>query len=252
MVAARMSGSNPLADADYVRQRLSPQPGDPFYLHLADLRAAVAGASEPQVARLLDFGCGGSPYRSLFSAREYHRADLAGTPGVDFTFGPDSHLPRSVADYDLVLSTQVLEHVAQPAEYLAECRRVLRPGGRLLLTTHGTFRDHNAPGDYQRWTADGLRLAVREAGFVIRRVQKLTTGPRAILFLLGQHQVELLSSEKSWGGLYLRLLRAPFRRWPAAFARFCDRAFSACQIVDAAKPGSTFYLGLLVEAVRPD
>ena len=54
--------------------------------------------------------------------------------------------------FDAVLSTQVLEHVADPGALPAERFRVLRPGGRLLLSTHGIFVYHPDPDDYWRWT----------------------------------------------------------------------------------------------------
>ncbi len=71
----------------------------------------------------------------------------------------------------MVLSTQVLEHVDRPGLYLAECHRVLRPGGRMLLSTHGIMVFHPDPVDYWRWTCDGLQRAVRDAGFEIVRFE---------------------------------------------------------------------------------
>ena len=53
---------------------------------------------------------------------------------------------------------------ATPARYLAECFRVLRPGGRLLLSTHGMFVYHPDPDDYWRWTCAGLRARGRRGG----------------------------------------------------------------------------------------
>src|SRR5690606_19278094 len=99
------------------------------------------------------------------SAEKYERADLGDAPDLDHRFGVDSKLPVPSQTYDLVLSTQVLEHVQDPSAYLNEALRVLQPGGRLVLTTHGVFPDHACPHDYQRWTADGLRLLVERSGF---------------------------------------------------------------------------------------
>ena len=72
---------------------------------------------------------------------------------------------------DVVLSTQVLEHVEDPRTYLEECFRVLRPGGQLLLSTHGFMVYHPDPVDYWRWTGAGLRRAVEQAGFRIERFE---------------------------------------------------------------------------------
>jgi 2-polyprenyl-3-methyl-5-hydroxy-6-metoxy-1,4-benzoquinol methylase len=147
-----------LAAQEYIRQRFEPRPGDPFYLHLSDLMLAVRDLIPSDTNRVLDFGCGGSPYRPFFEPCAYHRADLAGTDSLDFRFGADSRLPDEVSDYDCVLSSQVLEHVCSPFSYLSECYRVLRPGGRLILSTHGLFEDHSCPmiiGDGQLLVCDG-------------------------------------------------------------------------------------------------
>ena len=70
-----------------------------------------------------------------------------------------------------MLSTQVLEHVSDPRLYLAEAFRVLRPGGRMLLSTHGTFSYHPDPVDYWRWTCAGLRRIVVAEGFEVERFE---------------------------------------------------------------------------------
>ena len=51
-----------------------------------------------------------------------------------------------------------------PALYLSECFRVLRPGGRMLLSTHGMFVYHPDPDDYWRWTCAGLQHVVERGG----------------------------------------------------------------------------------------
>jgi len=145
-----------LADKAYLRERLEPRPGDPIYLCLSDLLIAIRALVPPHTSKVLDYGCGGSPYRLLFGECIYHRADLAGGRNLDFEYSTDGRLPPEAGDYDFVLSTQVLEHVEDPTTYLQECCRVLRPGGHLLLTTHGMFEDHAVPHDYWRWTAGGL------------------------------------------------------------------------------------------------
>ncbi len=76
-----------------------------------------------------------------------------------------------------MLSTQVLEHVTDPRLYLAECHRVLRPGGPLLLSTHGIMVYHPDPVDYWRWTGAGLQRAVT-AGRVRGRALRGDHGAR--------------------------------------------------------------------------
>ena len=138
------------------------------------LPAAIAGLA-PELgvgatSRVLDYGSADSPYRSLFPAgANWVSADLPGNPDASVELRADGSLPLADESVDAVLSTQVLEHVRDPGLYLAECCRVLRPGGRLLLSTHGMMVYHPDPDDYWRWTCAGLKLAVDEAGFDIRR-----------------------------------------------------------------------------------
>jgi SAM-dependent methyltransferase len=122
--------------------------------------------------RLLDYGCAEVPYRGFFSAQtDYVAADLPGNPHASLVLGVDATVPAEDQSFDAVLSTQVLEHVEDPALYLSECFRLLRPGGRMLLSTHGIFVYHPDPDDYWRWTPAGLRRQVQAAGFEIERFE---------------------------------------------------------------------------------
>lgn len=131
-------------------------------LRLLDRLALPAGA------RLLDFGCADQPYRRFIpDAVQYVGADLRGNAQAQIEIEPDGRLHAASDSFDAVLSTQVLEHVGDPSLYLAEALRVLRPGGRLLITTHGMMVLHRDPVDYWRWTSDGLRHALEQAGFSV-------------------------------------------------------------------------------------
>lgn len=126
----------------------------------------------PRSARVLDYGCGDLPYRHLFGDVDYVPADLPGNPRAMIETSPDGTL-GALGDggFDLVLSTQVLEHASDPALYLNECYRLLRPGGRLLLSTHGLMVYHPDPVDYWRWTCAGLREQVDRAGLEVVRFE---------------------------------------------------------------------------------
>jgi SAM-dependent methyltransferase len=134
----------------------------------AVLRRLTGELALPGRGRVLDYGCADMPYRSFFAPGvEYVGADLPGNDDAAVHLNPDGTLPVADESFDAVLSTQVLEHVRDPALYLSECFRVLRPGGRLLLSTHGIFPYHPDPVDLWRWTREGLRDQVEAAGFEI-------------------------------------------------------------------------------------
>jgi SAM-dependent methyltransferase len=133
----------------------------------------LAGDLEcPPRGRVLDYGCADVPYRRFFpDTVDYLAADLPGNPDATMRINDDGTVPVPDESIDAVLSTQVLEHVADPKRYLQECHRVLRPGGRLLLSTHGFMVYHPDPVDFWRWTGAGLREEVSRAGLRIVRFE---------------------------------------------------------------------------------
>jgi SAM-dependent methyltransferase len=158
-----------------------PKPWHRYAYHVRELPRAIARlVPELRVGpedRVLDYGCGVVAYRHLFpAAARYEAADLPGNPRATLDLDPDGTPPVEDGRFDAVFSTQVLEHVSDPALYLSECFRVLRPGGRLLLSTHGTFVYHPDPDDYWRWTCAGLQKAVRDAGFEVVRFEGVIGG----------------------------------------------------------------------------
>jgi len=146
-------------------------------------------------ARVLDYGCGDMPYRGLLpEGVVLVGADLPGNPAAAVELRPDGGVVSEDHAFDAVISTQVLEHVPDPGLYLSECFRLLRPGGRLLLSTVGIQIYHPDPADYWRWTCAGLQRATREAGFELESFEGImglmATGLQliqdSIIFRLGR------------------------------------------------------------------
>lgn len=135
---------------------------------------------------VLDYGCANLPYRHFFPPDcEYVGADLAGNPDAALVLNDDGTLPVEDESYDTIVSTQVLEHVVDPRLYVSECFRAIKPGGRMMLSTHGTFVYHPDPEDYWRWTSAGLSKLIGDAGFEIRRLDGVL-GLLATALQLGQ------------------------------------------------------------------
>jgi SAM-dependent methyltransferase len=153
-----------------------PTRGHPLAHIIRELRAALADLvvdlDLPAGATVVDYGCADLKYRDLFGERvRYLGADLPGNRDATIDIQPDGTLPIPDGSADAVFSSQVLEHVAEPAVYLAECQRVLRPGGKLLLSTHGIMVYHRDPVDYWRWTGEGLERIVTQAGLHVVRFE---------------------------------------------------------------------------------
>jgi len=151
-------------------RRLNPRMVDSDWLVMRgmarEIRALAAKLGQPG-AVVIDYGCGNMPYRPLFVAAgcRYLGADFEGTP--DIQIAPNGHIDVADASADLVVSFQVLEHVRDLGAYFAEARRVLKPGGRLLLSTHGVWLYHAHPEDHRRWTRQGLVAEINGFGFEV-------------------------------------------------------------------------------------
>jgi len=163
--------------------RAAPRFWQPDWLVLREMaRVLRTMLADPALglrgARVLDFGCGARPYEPWFVAAgaHYRGADIDGAHEV--AIRADGTLGCADADYDMVASFQVLEHVWDISQYLGEARRALRAEGWLLLSTHGTWLYHPHPTDYRRWTAEGLRREVESRGFRLVRMEPVV-GPLA-------------------------------------------------------------------------
>lgn len=101
--------------------------------------------------------------RGYFSG-PYVGVDMRDGPSVDIVATADA-LPFDADAFDVVVSTEMLEHDPAPWLSLAEMGRVLRPGGHLLLTTRGNgFGEHNEPSDYWRFMPASRELLLEMAG----------------------------------------------------------------------------------------
>ena len=117
--------------------------------------------------RILVVGAGHNPY-GLWMSRE---ASLVvtdveeGLDGIDQV--ADVHaLPFETDSFDAVLAVEVFEHLQFPMKAAAEILRVLRPGGRAVVTTPFLFHVHGDPMDFARFTKAGLKTLFSSYGEV--------------------------------------------------------------------------------------
>jgi SAM-dependent methyltransferase len=131
---------------------------------LADVAGAFSGD-------LLDAGAGNQPYRIWYEplVKSVVAVDAAPAGGLAALAFVDQ-LPFRDASFDTVLSTEVWEHVEDAAAAARESFRVLRPGGRLLITVPFLYPTHEAPYDFSRFTNFGLTSLLERAGFVVERM----------------------------------------------------------------------------------
>jgi SAM-dependent methyltransferase len=123
--------------------------------------------------RVLDVGCGTSPYAGYLPA------------GVDYVAvdrAPQRHacaraaverLPFADECFDGVICTEVMEYTRRPWQAAAELARVLRRGGRLYMTVPFDWHFIDQPRDYYRFTPAGVTALIEDAGFVVETVEEV-------------------------------------------------------------------------------
>jgi SAM-dependent methyltransferase len=144
-----------------------------------DAWVAAEAARVPAGARVLDVGAGAGPYREIFAHCDYRAHDFAQEPStigrytqLDYCSDITS-IPAPDAAFDVILCTEVLEHVPEPIPALREMARLLRPGGTLLLSAPLASYLHQEPFHYYGgYTCHWYRRFLPEAGLRLERVEQ--------------------------------------------------------------------------------
>ena len=153
------------------------------------IRAELDRLALPAGARILDAGCGSG--RTLVELANYggevcgielnsDAAELARARGLgDVQVGRLEELPWDDGAFDLITCLDVIEHVPDDVTALVELRRVVAPGGWLLVTVPAYqalwSRHDEANHHYRRYSRSMLRAAARHAGWQIERVSSFNS-----------------------------------------------------------------------------
>ena len=172
---------------------------NPFYFARSGLRDAMTEFSTRLSGQLLDVGCGSKPYRELFTVETYIGLDIdsknSRDRGIADVLYDGNNFPFSESSFDSVLCNQDLEHVFNPNEFLGQISRILKPGGKLLLTVPFVWDEHEQPHDYARYSSFGLRNLLEKNDFTI--IEHIKLGADAtILFQLAN--AYLFKITQSW------------------------------------------------------
>jgi SAM-dependent methyltransferase len=174
---------------------------NPFYFARSGLHDAMTGLAPMLSGRLLDVGCGSKPYQALFAVDAYIGLDIdseiSRQRGIADHHYDGNTFPFADASFDSVLCNQVLEHVFNPDEFLGEILRVLKPGGKLLLTVPFVWDEHEQPYDYARYSSFGLRALLEKNGFKIVHHIKIGTDA-SILFQLANAYLFKVTQGLPW------------------------------------------------------
>lgn len=225
-----------------------------FNQYERDRWVAMQAAQIPAGSRVLDVGAGSCPYRDLFAHCQYEAHDFAqlepdqllgrkGYGRIDYVSDILS-IPVPDASFDVILCTEVLEHVPEPIRVVHEFARILKPGGRLFLTAPLGSGLHQEPYHfYGGYTPYWYRKFLVEAGF-----GNITIEPNGGFFKhYGQESLRfamLLAPWRGWGQLVcfpIWLLSLP---WFSLICPFLGH------ILDRLDGDRAFTVGYHVTAVR--
>lgn len=160
-----------------ISKEFKPSFFHPYYFIRTELLRSVAKHANNLTGRLLDFGCGSKPYKDLFAVNEYIGVDFIneGHPHDDEqidVYYDGKTIPFPDNSFDSILSSEVFEHIFNLPEILDELNRVLKPGGKILITCPFVWKEHELPHDYARYTLFALTDLLEKKNFKVHVTDK--------------------------------------------------------------------------------
>ena len=228
-----------------------------FNLRNRDKWIAGQAACVPAGTRVLDVGAGSAPYRGLFAHCDYKTQDFSqlrddqlrygGYAKLDFV-SPADAIPVPDASFDVILCTEVLEHVPQPISVLNEFARILAQDGRLILTAPLGSGVHQEPYHfYGGYTPYWYNKYLAEAGFDSINVAANEGSLRHI----AQEAIRFTAMTRPFGFAapgYVHLLWSPF--WLLFAPVLALGVPAAAKLLDRFDTEQRFTVGYHVTAVR--
>lgn len=188
---------------------------NPFYFarkgltkHIGDLAGHITG-------RTLDVGCGNKPYSRLYHAEEFVGLEMdteqnRASKHAEYYYD-GSRFPFADESFDSMVGSEVFEHVFNPDQFLSEVVRVLKPGGKVLLTMPFVWDEHEQPLDFARYSSFGISFLLKRQGLEIIELRKSINDIRVIFQLMNCYLYKKTVTRNAWFNLIVTLiLMAPF------------------------------------------
>jgi len=182
-----------------------------FYYRIERFVISVAEEYDEEGKKILDIGAGNSPYKKYFSKIDYSAQDIKQNKNIDYINDLNNGLIAiDNASFDYILCTQVIEHLKEPLKVFQEFYRILKPKGKVFLTTNFIYQYHSSPDDYYRFTESGLKYLGESNGFVVKHLKPHGGIFSVISYIFATLPIRLfLKKSKALYCLYLMLFSIP-------------------------------------------
>ncbi|MCW8877229.1 MAG: class I SAM-dependent methyltransferase [Kangiellaceae bacterium] len=190
----------------------------------ADSIVTSRALAEHLTGRCIDVGCGDLPYKELIESKvdvydtldiEKRRQEVKYVADIQ-----DMNIIGSNV-YDSALCLEVLEHVPDPFQAVSEIHRILKKGGKLVLSVPHLSRLHEEPHDYYRFTKYGLDFMFKRQGFKVISIE-----PVGGFFCFVGHQISSLLLLPVWHIPLLKSIIYWLNKWLVVrFCFFMDKIF---------------------------
>lgn len=174
------------------RDRYSARLWNADYFLVRRLGAFLTSQVEALVTpgcRVADIGCGEQPLRAAVEARggSYLGVDRSlGASGGVAILASAGELPLASSRFDVVICSEVLEHLPDHAAAFHELARILAPGGHMLVTTPFVYPLHEEPYDFVRLSVHQLRAQADREGLELITVDALGNEVEVLATIWGQ------------------------------------------------------------------
>lgn len=118
-------------------------------------------------AMILDVGAGRGDFADILEGRHSLAVDVIPFPEVDIICDLTRCIPFRESSMDAVVLMNVLEHVYDTKGLLKSIHKLLKPGGKLILTIPFLLKVHFSPYDFYRYTHHSLERILQEADFIV-------------------------------------------------------------------------------------
>jgi SAM-dependent methyltransferase len=206
---------------------------NPFFIIRRALYQSIKKEAEKLSGDILDFGCATKPYQYLFkNAKSYIGLDIENeghlheNEGVD-VFYDGKTIPFEDAHFDAIFTSEVFEHVFDIDEIIPEIKRVLKPGGKMLVTVPFAWNEHEVPNDFGRYTSFGIQHLLHKHGFKVLNYKKSGHFAAVIAQLVPMYVHALTTTNNKYIDLLRNfLLISPFMILGVIFSFILPRNYS--------------------------